>query len=98
MTQFTGAVRWRKLISSRGWGYNGLYVNSFLQISPDCDIECIEPIYAKRWYRIVLSRDLKGVVKLYLNGYLCAAGKPEESNGYTLNPHSVFFFHGGTRC
>jgi len=61
---------WRKVISSRGWGYNGLYVNDYLQISPDADIQCYEPMIPKMWYRIVLSRDNKGVVRLYLNGYL----------------------------
>ena len=92
--RFSHVNGWRKVISSRGWGYNGLYLNGNLQISPDADIECIEPIIPKVWYQILLSRDKQGLVRLYLNGYLCGVGKPEEANGYTLNPHSVFFFHG----
>ena len=76
----TGCDRWSKRISLRGWGSpgNGLYVKYYLQISPTCDVECFEPIYTKRWYLIILSRDLQSVVKLYLDGYLCAAGKPKE--------------------
>ena len=81
----------------RGWGSPGigLYVKYYLQISLTSDVVCFEPIYTKRWYRIILSRDLKGVVKLYLDGYLCAAGKPKASKGYTLKARCVLFFHGG---
>jgi len=92
--RFNRVDGWRKILSSRDWEYNGLYVNTYLQISPDADIQCTEPILPKRWYRIILSRDKKGIVKLYLNGYLCSAGKPEESNSYQLNTHSMELFHG----
>jgi hypothetical protein len=45
-------------------------LNDYLQISPDADIQCYEPIIPKLWYRILLSRDKAGIVLLYLNGYL----------------------------
>lgn len=62
--------RWREILKSNGWGDAGLYVNGKLQISPESAMECLEPIFPNQWYYVVMSRDKKGLVKLYLNGYL----------------------------
>ena len=40
-----------------------------------------------------MSRSAKGEVKIYINGYLCAAKSPALADHFALSPTDVSFFH-----
>eukprot|EP00960_Hanusia_phi_P062612 765213-Hanusia_phi.AAC.3 len=84
---------YRRILSSDGWGDNGIYVNSyFMTFPPAGGLKCKEDIRPGRWYQFVVSRTEDGTVSLYLNGFLCQSGKPPYADGYKLNPEDIAFF------
>jgi hypothetical protein len=85
---------WRNLIRSKGWGDYGLYVNDYLQMFPvGANMKCEEKIDANKFYKIGMTRNADGVLKLYINGFMCAKGSPAYVTQYALNQHQVDFFH-----
>ena len=85
---------WRNLVRSKGWGDYGLYVNNYLQMFPvGANMKCKEKIDANKFYTIGMSRSADGILKLYINGFLCAKGSPAYVRQYALSQHQVDFFH-----
>lgn len=67
---------WRRILNSRGWGDNGLYIrNGLLTMFPTSNsIACTEYILPNRYYKFTMSRSAKHEITLYINGYKCASG------------------------
>lgn len=84
----------RKLFGSDTWGNYGLYVNQKMQLFPAAaQMQCRESIDDRKYYRYMMSRDVDGTVRLYLNGYKCAEDAPPFLDGYRPSPTSLEFFH-----
>ena len=76
--------------------YTGLFVNENFRMQPSTlKMKCLEKIISRRWYDFGLTRDDKGKLSLYLNGYLCATATTKERKGYVLDSHNVRFFRSG---
>ena len=85
---------WRALVTSEEWGDNGLYVGEeHFRMKPS-DLACSETIRKNYWYKFGMTRDLKGTVTLFINGYPCASGKPSSSSGYELVKNNMIFLRG----
>lgn len=85
---------WQRIIGSRGWGDTGLYVNDRLMIyPPGAGVKCREKLQPDTMYRIGMTRSLEGEVKLYLNGAMCAHGRPLFNKGFMLDQNNIRFFH-----
>ena len=85
---------WQRIVGSRGWGDTGLYVKKQLQIYPTAAMmKCAEILIPNKWYMIFLTRSSQGLLKLYINGALCARGRPNYNDAYALHQHRIDFFH-----
>jgi hypothetical protein len=85
---------WRRVLNSKGWGDTGLYVNNQYQMFPTAAfITCKEIIMPNSYYQFGISRTAAGLIKLYLNGEVCAQGSPDISNKFALDAKEVEFFH-----
>jgi len=85
---------WRRILNSKGWGDTGLYVNSNYQMFPSATfVRCKEVILPNTYYQFGISRSGAGLIKLYLNGEVCAHGSPDISNKFALDAKEVEFFH-----
>lgn len=92
--KFKEVTGWKDLFRSNGWKNYGLYINNNLMLSPaDSGVECAEKIKPNVFYQYVMTRASDGTVSLYINGAMCASGKPAEEGGFDfrLNPHSMLF-------
>ena len=49
-----------------------------------------------KFYAFGMTRDKKGVVTLFLNGYPCASGKPKIADGFKLSKSITFFRDDGS--
>jgi len=91
--RITSPSGWRKLFGSDVWGDYGAYVNNQYQLYPAAaGMKCLERISSKKYYKFMMSRDHKGLVKLYLNGYKCAEALPPFVSGFRPSPSSLEFF------
>ena len=91
---FDSTTGWVRLVSTPGWGDDGLYINRKYKIfPPGANMKCKETIIPKRWYQFGITRTSDGVLSLYINGAKCATGSPGFSQGLTLDPHELTFFH-----
>jgi hypothetical protein len=87
---------WRKIFGSSSWEEDGLYVNEVFSMQPSTlKMACAESMMARRWYDFGLTRDDKGKLRLYLNGYLCASAESKQKKGYVLDEHNVDFLRSG---
>ena len=85
---------WRALLTSEDWGDNGLYVGQLqLRMKPS-DLVCSETIRRHYWYKFGMTRNKKGKVTLFINGYPCAAGSPSSSKGFELIKDNMIFLRG----
>lgn len=86
----------RQIFGSSSWDEDGLFVNGVYRMQPSSlKMKCTEKIIQRRWYDFGLTRDDKGKLSLYLNGYLCATATSKERKGYVLDSHNVRFFRSG---
>jgi len=93
--RLTSVSGWRQVFGSSSWDEDGLYVNKIFRMQPaTLKLKCKETILQNRWYDFGLTRDSKGKLSLYLNGYLCATGSGKAHNGFALGD-SVRFFRSG---
>lgn len=90
LDQSTGT---RTIIHSNGWGDAGMFVKEgkFTLLPKDAEQACEETILPGKWYQYVISRDAIGNIRLYLNGALCAHGKPDIPKFLELNPDQIMF-------
>ena len=93
--KFDAVDKTRGLMSSPEWGSSGLYVkDGKFQLTPTSLVCHREPIRRQYYYKFGASRDKKGVITLYLNGYPCASGSPVSASGFPLDPSSLIFLRG----
>jgi len=68
----------RQVIGSKSWGTDGgvavAYGANYQLIPSTADVECPWKIYDDKYYHFGMTRDDKGTVSLYLNGFKCASG------------------------
>ena len=85
----------KRLISSKGWGDKGIYLNQKkVGVFPSSSgVQCPQSILPYYAFKIGITRTSKGEIKLYVNGMLCASGFPPYADGFKLNPHDVQFFY-----
>ena len=82
-------------MTSPEWSSAGLYVkDGKFQLMPTSIVCDREPIRNPYYYKFGASRDKKGVITLYLNGYPCASGSPVSASGFPLDPSSLIFMRG----
>jgi hypothetical protein len=94
--RLSDVTNWRQIFGSATWDEDGLYVNEMYRMQPaSLKMQCTEKIIAERWYDFGLTRDDKGKLGLYLNGYLCATTTSKDKKGYVLDPNNVRFFRSG---
>ena len=80
-------------MTSRGWGDYGLYVNKYLELSPaGAHMRCSEPMRTDTWYKMYMTRDEEGLLKLFLHGAVCAEGNPPYKDHYQIQHGSLVFF------
>jgi len=85
---------WRALVTSEEWGDNGLYIGEERFRMKPSDLVCTETIRKHYWYKFGMTRDKKGKITLFINGYPCASGKPSSSGGYALVKDDMVFLRG----
>ena len=84
---------WKLLMSSKGWGDYGLYVNGQLQMYPPAaGLKCAGRIHRNKFYKFILTRNSDGQVKMYVNGYMCSYSWPTFLSGYKPAAEDVDFF------
>jgi hypothetical protein len=81
----------RQVIGSKAWGTDGgvaVAGNAQYQLIPNtAGLECPWKIFDDKYYQFGITRDDKGTVSLYLNGYQCASGSrlsPVENISFTI--------------
>ena len=85
---------WNRIIGSQGWGDTGLYVRNHLQMYPTAaGMKCAEVLVHDVWYDFFITRTDQGLLKLYINGALCARGRPNYNDAFSLHQHRIDFFH-----
>ncbi len=82
----TRADDWNRLVGCEEWGAAGMFVqaNKFTMMPEDADMSCEAKIESNQLNRYAISRGEDGTVRMYLNGHLCAKGKPTEKDGFSL--------------
>jgi len=86
---------WNRIIGSQGWGDSGLYVRrDHLEMYPTAaGMKCAEILVPNQWYQFFMTRTDQGLLKLYINGALCARGRPNYNDAFSLHQHRIDFFH-----
>jgi len=90
----------RRVLGSGGWGDKGAYiVNRRFEMYPSASgLSCKDYRISRQFfYKFGITRTKKGEVKLYINGYECASGKPSYADGYKLDTEDIQFFHDSNR-
>jgi hypothetical protein len=87
----------RQLMGSEAWSEDGLFVSDSLYrfLPSSAKLACTEVIRTSRFYQFGVTRSDDGEVAIYLNGFQCAAGKPDNKDGFTLAKNDVFFLRSG---
>jgi len=85
----------RRLLSSEGWGDKGLFVkDARYGFYPSTGgMQCDIKIKAGYNYQYGVTRASDGTVKLFINGYKCAEGRPTSQRGFEINKDDLTFFH-----
>jgi hypothetical protein len=88
----------RKLIGSSLWDNGGIFVKDgkYTVMPSSVGLSCPEDLISDRFYKFGVTRSDKGVLSLFLNGFLCASSKVDssESAGFKLSEHDIDFFQG----
>jgi hypothetical protein len=94
LDQVNGA---RQLMGSEAWSEDGLFVaNSKYRFLPEsAGLACDEIIRTTRFYQFGVTRSDDGTVTLYLNGFKCSTGKPDNKDGFTPAKDDITFFRSG---
>ena len=84
-------------MGSEAWSEDGLFVsdNKYKFLPDSAGLACKQIIRTSRFYQFGVTRSESGDVALYLNGFQCSKGKPENKDGFLLSKDDVTFFRSG---
>eukprot|EP00960_Hanusia_phi_P074325 768213-Hanusia_phi.AAC.3 len=89
LSSVSGSLR---IFGVDSWENDGLYVNKVFSMQPDdLKLVCNEEIKRDLWYKYGITRNSKGEISVYLNGFLCGTATSKFHDGYALKDELIFF-------